>query len=111
MKVGLPLLAVCWILASCTQEMQNKLSRSVQNWTGNNGVLDVIGEGKVMYRFISIDKLTTGTATGGSEARAYRYGYGYLDLNQNYQVDENEKKIYFEISDYSTNYVFYENPF
>jgi hypothetical protein len=28
----------------------------------------------------------------------------------NMQVDPNEKKVYFEISDYATNYVFFENP-
>lgn len=98
------------LLSGCTQEFQNKISRSVQNWTGSNGVLDIISEGKVMYRFIGIDKLTTGSATGGSESRAYRYGYGVMDLNFNLVADEGEKKLYFEVSDYATNYVFYENP-
>lgn len=100
-------------LGACTQEQQNKISRSLQNWTGTNGVLDVVSEGKVMYRFIDIDKLTTATATGTAnlESRAYRFGYGVFDTNQNYQADANEKKIYFEVSDYATSYVFYENPF
>ena len=49
-------------------------------------------------------------AHSASEPRPYRFGYGYLDENQNYKVDPGEKKLYFEISDYSTNYVFYENP-
>ncbi|MBC7660295.1 MAG: hypothetical protein H7249_11365 [Chitinophagaceae bacterium] len=96
--------------SGCTKESQNKISRSVQNWTGTNGVLDVINSGKLMYRFINIDKLTTGSATGGEESRAYRYGYGVLDTNQNYIADPGEKKLYFEISDYSTSYIFYENP-
>lgn len=48
--------------------------------------------------------------TKSDEARPYRYGYGVLDLNENYAVDPGEKKVYFEISDYSTSYVFYENP-
>lgn len=96
---------------SCTQEQQNNISRSIQNWTGTNGVLDVLSEGKVMYRFIEIDKLTTADATGDREtARAYRFAYGVLDLNQNYKKDDNEKKLYFEVSDYGTQYVFYENP-
>lgn len=102
------------LVAGCTQEIQNRISRSVQNWTGTNGVLDVISEGKVMYRFIQIDKLTTGSETGGGrggESRAYRFGYGVLDKNQNYQADADEKKLYFEFSDYATNYVFYENPY
>ena len=100
-------------LGSCTQEIQNKISRSVQNWTGTNGVLDVFSNGKLMYRFISIDKMTTANETGGGaggESRAYRYGYGVFDTNMNYVVDPGEKKVYFEISDYSTSYVFYENP-
>ena len=96
----------------CTQEQQNKISRSIQNFTGTNGVLDVLGtDGKVVYRFLKIDKMTTATATGGSESRSYRYGYGVFDKNMNYKQDTDEKKVYFEVSDYSTPYVFYENPF
>ncbi len=105
---------LCFLLLfslSCTQEMQNKISRSVQNWTGTNGVLDVVSEGKVMYRFIEIDKLTTATATSGTGARPYRFGYGVFDKNMNFTKDPDEKKIYFEISDYGTNYIFYENPY
>jgi hypothetical protein len=70
--VPLPLIAgLALVIGSCTQEQQNQISRSIQNWTGTNGV---------------------------------------LDTNQNYKQDEGEKKIYFEVSDYGTNYVFYENP-
>lgn len=104
-------LCVSLLLTTCTQEAQNKISRSIQNWTGTNGVLDVLGAGKVMYRFVNIDKMTTATATGGTEARAYRYGYGAFDKNFNYKKDADEKVVYFEISDYATNYIFYENPF
>lgn len=99
-----------FLLSGCTQEFQNRFSRSIQNWTGTNGVLDVLSDGKVMYRFINIDKLTTGQATGGAEARAYRFGYGVMDRNFNLIADKEEKKVYFEVSDYATNYVFYENP-
>ncbi|MBP9706581.1 MAG: hypothetical protein KBD78_02995 [Oligoflexales bacterium] len=94
----------------CTQETQNKISRGIQNYTGTNGVLDIIAGEKVLYRFIQIDKITTASATRGSEARSYRYGYGHFDKDFNYKVDPGEKKLYFEISDYSTQYVFYENP-
>jgi len=98
-------------LFGCTQEFQNRVSRSIQNWTGTNGVLDVFSEGKVMYRFILIDKMTTASATGDrTESRAYRFGYGVFDKNMNYLQDEGEKKVYFEVSDFGTNYVFYENP-
>jgi hypothetical protein len=99
-------------VGGCTQESQNRLGRAIQNWTGDNGVLDIYGGDKLLLRFIKIDKLTTslGTAHGMNEPRPYRFGWGYLDENQNYLVDPGEKKLYFEISDYATNYVFYENP-
>ena len=98
-------------LSSCTQEAQNKISRSIQNWTGTNGVVDVVSEGKVIYRWIQVDKLSTAISSDGSkEARSYRFGYGVMDLNQNFIADENEKKVYFEVGDFTT-YVFYESPF
>jgi len=97
--------------AGCTQETQNQLGRSIQNWTGTNGVLDVLAGDKVYMRFIKIDKLSTAMATSGKreKARPYRFGYGFRDRNLNYRVDPGEKKVYFEVSDYSTAYVFYEN--
>jgi hypothetical protein len=104
-------LSLSVLLSGCTQETQNKLGRAIQNWTGTNGVLDMYAGEKLVMRFVQIDKLTTASATGGGESRAYRFGYGVLDSNQNYVADANEKKIYFEVSDFSTNYVFYENPF
>ena len=99
------------LFVSCTQETQNKISRSIQNWTGTNGVVDVIDQGKVMYRWIQVDKLSTAEATGErGVARTYRFGYGIFDMNQNFIADENEKKVYFEVGDYN-HYVFYESPF
>ena len=104
-------MAAALLLASCTQETQNSIGRAIQNWTGTDGVLDIYAGDKLIKRFIKIDKLSTAVATSGSsEARAYRFGYGVLDANQNLLVDAGEKKVYFEISDYSTAYVFYENP-
>jgi len=103
------LLGVLFISA-CTQESQNKFSRSVQNWTGTNGVLDIYMGEKLVQRYIKIDKLSTAQSTSGTVDRDYRYGYGVLDLNQNYVVDKGEKKLYFEISDYSTPYIFYDSP-
>ena len=97
--------------AACTQESQNRLGRAIQNWTGVNGVLDVYAGDKLVMRFIAIDKLTTSLGTGSpAETRAYRFGYGIFDENHNWVADPGEKKLYFEVSDYSTNYVFYENP-
>ena len=103
-------ITIALMFSACTQETQNKLGRSIQNWTGTNGVLDIYMGGKLVQRFIKIDKLSTAESTQGNSNRTYRYGYGYLDLNQNYKVDSGEKKLYFEISDYATPYVFYDNP-
>jgi hypothetical protein len=97
------------LLSACTQESQNELGRSIQNWTGTDGVLDIYAGDKLVRRFIKIDKLSTALGTTDNSPRPYRYGYGYVDLNLNYQVDSGEKKVYFEVSDYSTNYIFYEN--
>lgn len=97
--------------SGCTFETRNKISRTIQNWTGTNGVVDVFSDGKVMYRFLDVEKLTTADATDSpGEARPYRFGYGVMDLNQNYRADPGEKKIYFEVSNYGSSYIFYENP-
>jgi hypothetical protein len=102
-------LVLLMLLPACTQESQNELGRSIQNWTGTDGVLDIYAGDKLVRRFIKIDKLTTARGTTDNSLRPYRYGYGYVDLNWNYLVDSGEKKVYFEISDYGTNYIFYEN--
>ena len=101
-------LAAALALGACTQESQNRLGRSIQNWTGANGVLDVYASDKLVMRFIAIDKLTTGPGSGTDDS--YRYAYGVFDENQNWIADPGEKKLYFEVSDFSTSYVFYENP-
>ena len=97
------------LLAACTQEQQNKISRDIQNWTGTNGVLEIYAGDKLVRRFVKVDKISTALGTDDNQPRHYRYGYGVLDENLNMQVDAGEKKVYFEISDY-TNAVFFENP-
>jgi hypothetical protein len=97
-------------LAACTQEQQNQLRRDLQNWTGTNGVLEVYGGGQVVKRFLKIDKLSTAYGTDDQKVRPYRYGYGVLDADLDGRVGPNEKRVYFEFSDYSTAYVFYESP-
>lgn len=97
------------LLASCTQEQQNKLGRDIQNWTGTNGVLEVYAGDKVVRRFLKVDKLSTALGTDDSAPRAYRYGWGVLDENLNFQVDPGEKRVYFEVGGFSS-YVFFENP-
>lgn len=98
------------LLPACTQETQNKIGRSFQNWTGANGVLEIYAGDKLVRRFIEIDKLTTASATQGGGDRPYRFGYGVLDTNLNGTRDGDERKVYFEVSDYATNYVFYGDP-
>ena len=97
------------LLAACTQEQQNKISRGIQNWTGTNGVMEVYAGEKLVRRFIKVDKVSTALGTDDGKPRAYRYGYGVLDENFNLEVDPGEKKVYFEVSDYS-NTVFFESP-
>ena len=107
-SLGVALVAVV-ALAACTQEQQNKISRGIQNWTGTNGVLEVYAGDKLVRRFIKVDKISTALGTDDGQARAYRYGYGVLDENLNMVADAGEKKVYFEISNYS-NALFFENP-
>lgn len=107
-----PLLLLCLLtlIPACTQETQNQVSRSLQNWTGVNGILEVYAGEKLVKKFIQVDKLTTATGTDVSVSRPYRYGYGVLDENLNGAKDAGEKRVYFEFSDYSTSYIFYESP-
>ncbi len=109
MKLKFSLLIVAlMLLGGCTQETQNKLSRSIQNWTGTNGTLEVYAGNKLVKKFIDIDKLSTAAGTDDGITRPYRYGYGVLDKNFNSKKDEGENRVYFEFSDYSTSYIFYE---
>ncbi|WP_421869753.1 hypothetical protein [Motiliproteus sp.] len=109
-KPILVLATAALLLSGCTQETQNKLGRAVQNWTGTDGVLEVYAGEKVVKRFLKIDKISTAMGTSDSSPRPYRFGYGVLDANLNGVKDAGEKKVYFEFSDYSTPYVFYEQP-
>lgn len=98
------------LLTACTQEQQNKFQRDIQNWTGTNGTLEIYSGNIVVKRFLKIDKLSTALGTDDSKPRPYRYGYGYMDSNLNGVVDNNEKRVYFEFSDYASNYVFFDSP-
>ncbi|HZW21251.1 hypothetical protein [Noviherbaspirillum sp.] len=102
--------AITALLAACTQEQQNQISRGVQNWTGTNGVLEVYAGDKLVRRFIRVDKISTALGTDDNRPRPYRYGYGVLDENLNMAADAGEKKVYFEVSDYGSNYIFFESP-
>ena len=106
--ITISLITAVLFISGC-EEKQNKINRYLQDWTGVNGVLELYAGEKLIKRFIKIDKLSSAIASEGKESRAYRYGYGFLDENLNFKKDANEKKVYFEVSDYST-YVFFENP-
>ena len=109
MKKLLATAACALLLAACTQEQQNKLSRDIQNWTGTDGVVEVYAGDKLVRRWIKVDKLSTALGTDDSKLRAYRFGYGVLDENLNFTVDSGEKKMYFEVGEH-VNYVFFESP-
>ena len=113
MKTHLSLSLATLMLVStsaCTQEAQNRFNRKVQNWTGTNGVLEVYAGERLVRRFLKIDKLSTAVATEEHDDRPYRYGYGVLDANLNGVPEPTERVVYFEFSDYSTSYVFYDSP-
>ena len=99
------------MLTAWTQESQNQIGRAINNWTGTNGILEIYAGNTLVRRFIKIDKLSTASGTDSANDRPYRYGYGFLDANLNGKVDSDEKKkVYFEFSDYSTSYIFFESP-
>lgn len=102
--------AVLLLATACTQERQNQIRRDIQNWTGTNGVLEIYAGGNLVKRFLKIDKMSTALGTDDSLPRSYRFGFGVLDENLNGTVDPGEKRVYFEVSDYATNYVFHESP-
>ena len=103
-------LSLLVLLTGCSQESQNQWGRSLQNWTGVNGILEIYAGEKLVKRFIQVDKLTTASATQGGEPRPYRFGYGILDENMDGLKSDDEKRVYFEFSDYSTSYIFHESP-
>jgi hypothetical protein len=109
MKAVFAALCAGMLLVACTQEQQNKLGRSIQNWTGTNGVMEIYAGDKLVRRFVRVDKLSTGLGTDDGQARDYRYGYGVLDENLNFIADPGEKKVYFEVGGRG-NYVFFESP-
>jgi hypothetical protein len=93
-----------------TQTLAAGATGLTYNWPVSSFVQQEYAGDKLVRRFIKIDKLTTAMGTDDNKPRPYRYGYGVLDENFNMQADPGEKKVYFEISDYATNYVFFESP-
>jgi len=70
MKLKMVLISVFVLLfTGCTQETQNSLSRSLQNWTGTNGVLDIYAGDKLVHKFIKIDKVSTAYGSNDGKMR------------------------------------------
>jgi hypothetical protein len=94
-----------------TEEAQNKISRKITSTIGITGKLDIYDNGKVVQRFLKIDKLSTAYGTHDNQPRPYRYGYGFNDKNLNGILDDSEKrvgKVYFEFSEFNR-YIFMED--
>lgn len=84
-SLTVPLAALA--LAGCTQETQNQIGRSIQNWTGTDGVLEIYAGDKLVRRFIHVEKMSTAYGTDDHQPRPYRFGYGVLDENLNFIQD------------------------
>ncbi len=92
-------------------ERLNIIGRTIETTLGfDNGVVEFYSCGKLVKRFLKVEKLTTARGTYENKVRPYRFGYGYLDLNLDGVLNKNEKKlgkVYFEIPSYG-DYVYYD---
>ncbi|WP_206666410.1 hypothetical protein [Pseudodesulfovibrio senegalensis] len=79
------------------------------DWTGTNGVVEIFDGDRLARRYMGIDELSTLRRVKNGMEQVCRAGRGYLDANLNFMVDPDEKKVYFEISEF-TNYIFFEQP-
>ena len=92
-------------------ERINIIGRTIETTFGfDNGVVEFYSCGKLIKRFLKVEKLTTAKGTYQKETRPYRFGYGYIDENLNGILDRDEKKkgkVYFEIPSYR-DYIYYD---
>jgi len=92
-------------------ERVNLIGRTIETTLGfDNGIVEIYSNGKLIKRFLKVEKLTTARGTYQNVTRPYRFGYGYLDKNLDGVVNRDEKKlgkVYFEIPIY-IDYVFYD---
>jgi len=97
-----------WIFSP---ERMNIIGRTVETTFGfKNGVVEFYSCGKLVKRFLKVEKLTTAKGTYEKSTRPYRFGYGYIDLNLDGILNKNEKKlgkVYFEIPSYR-DYIYYD---
>jgi hypothetical protein len=92
-------------------ERINIIGRTIETTLGfDNGVVEIYSNGRLIKRFLKVEKLTTAKGTYQKETRPYRFGYGYLDKNLDGVINRDEKKlgkVYFEIPIY-IDYIFYD---
>jgi hypothetical protein len=92
-------------------ERLNLIGRTIETTLGfDNGIVEIYSEGKLIKRFLKVEKLTTAKGTYEKTTRPYRFGYGYLDKNLDGVINRDEKemgKVYFEIPIF-IDYIFYD---
>ena len=92
-------------------ERINIIGRTIETTIGfENGVVEFYSCGKLIKRFLKVEKLTTARGTYQKETRPYRFGYGYLDKNLDGILNKDEKrlgKVYFEIPS-QRDYIYYD---
>lgn len=118
-RIGLILLLVVVLLLGgfiafryfFSPERLNQIGRTVGTTFGfDHGVVEYYSMGKLVARFLEVQKLTTAQGTYQNQTRPYRFGYGYRDENLNGLLDPPERalgKRYFEIPVYA-DYLYYD---
>ncbi len=92
-------------------ERLNLIGRTIETTLGfDNGVVEFYSCGKLIKRFLKVEKLTTARGTYDKKVRPYRFGYGYIDFNLDGILNKDEKKlgkVYFEVPSYR-DYIYYD---
>ncbi|SNZ09918.1 hypothetical protein SAMN06265182_1663 [Persephonella hydrogeniphila] len=95
-------------------ERINILGRTIETTLGfENGIVEFYSCGKLIKRFLKVEKLTTAKGTYEKQTRPYRFGFGYIDINLDGILNKNEKekgKVYFEIPS-QRDYIYYDAKF
>ncbi|RME06745.1 MAG: hypothetical protein D6812_01175 [Deltaproteobacteria bacterium] len=90
--VWMALLMLFGMALGCTQESQNQLKRSIQNYTGASLRVTIYAmDGTPIKTYEGVDKVTTGRGERG-DARPYIYFYDkngkYVQTNMGYIAEE-----------------------
>jgi len=90
--IGIGLFWVYRLLFS--PERLNILGRTIETTIGfDNGVVEFYSCGKLIKRFLKVEKLTTAKGTNEKQTRPYRFGFGYIDINLDGVLNKDEIKI------------------